>query len=463
MGALNAWRALLFPSHSVRRLSSARFWIEPALLLGVLALALGVGIRQTLSEADASGLRDVMTLWAFYNVCLLASALCASLDRPRRRQSPRVRVSAIPCVVQCADRTLAFGRVINLSETGLMAVFNDPIPLREGCQVTLLDDASALADPMQARPIRSSLDSANRCRVAFEFDNVSEPAHRALAGILVREASAASAGPSPSISAPWRVWAYLVLASAYRWRLRERPSRRQTVRMRKALTCELQRDQRVWRAVARDVSENGMAADAQNFPRRWPRHAGLTAHVTWEDGETVSLPARVARTGPWNAEQQELGLVFEALSPDDWRRWIARLYPTPIGRVRSAFDADVIWPCRVRTATRDGFQRATIVQASPARIIVHWPESDAPLLAQGEVVEVQILNGGPSLTGITQHAREAMALVALTTSDWPTLAHLARWMSRAPESGPENARDDSHEPSLDSSQVAPVEAVARRN
>lgn len=418
-------------------------WTGFSLLLGLTLLALGAGLHPARGLAGSAGATQILMIWAILNALLLAAALCAAVDRPQRRASPRV-MAATPCVLQCADRTLAFGEVQDISETGVRVAFSDPIPLRGPCQITFLGSQPALDEPLRVRAVRSALDAQACCRVAFQFEDLPVSAHRALAMAMIHWAHQTPERPSPPAygawdsGETWRTWSWLLMAPFCRWQRSEKPSRRQTVRLQKALSCTLHRGQRVWRAVVRDISEHGMAVYAQNFPRRGSAHTSLQARILWDDGQTTCLPTRLVRMrsdGLSGSEQHEVGLAFETLSAAEWQDWIGRLYPMPAAqRVRTAFDVPVSWPCRLRVAGAGTSLRATVLEISPLRATLSLEALGT--LTVGTPIELDLLHSGLRLNGMVSQVATPYLHLSITNTDWITLALLARQAQAQPVASP---------------------------
>lgn len=177
-------------------------------LSGALAVGIGMGLVEIFRWRALDSAIVVSMLWAGYNLFVCATAAAAARERPQRRTAPRLERDFACQLV--ADNVILPAQAVDLSETGVRLVHNQPRSLPELVEVHL---AGAVRDQpgVKGRVIRNDVLDRASAVVGIEFRDLSERQLRAIILQMYSDPSMWDKQPEIDTSA-WR--SFLLLGSS---------------------------------------------------------------------------------------------------------------------------------------------------------------------------------------------------------------------------------------------------------
>jgi len=308
--------------------------VLPQLVVGVLLFfGLGLAIGRALYLPEYWGGIVTNLFWSLYNLILIFGAIFVAQERPQLRLSPRIN-RVVRCEVRLLDGSVAVGNTSDISESGLSAVFDTPIPITGTLHMKLLDWDIEQTTVLQVQAVRSDMDpQTGRFNVGFRCVNRTPDQH---AG-LIRHMFSHDATwkkvhhemqPLPSfwtlITTPFR------LASR-----KEQALRRRHIRLPANLPVQLILNGAVVESITEEISETGLAAVVNDNGQYHMGDEGSVI-VQWPNGKTQSLPVIVRRTVGAMGNRRLIGLEFNELSANDHQELLNQLFPAQTSLVRVA-------------------------------------------------------------------------------------------------------------------------------
>jgi cellulose synthase (UDP-forming) len=318
-----ALTALLFP---VPRRRKTEFAVTPkgkaaekgdgwkvALPLGLLFAAVALGtIAGVVRLATAKGFDSgvvVNTVWASYNVVVLAMGLLLLKQRAQRRGAVRLPRS-LSCVVGWEDRKVE-AETVDLSETGLALRLPHACTLPDEVDLTLVGEDGRKAH-LRGRLRRCELGPLGELSAAVEFVNRTEEQHRRIVELMF-SLPAAWAGPhAVAMGAPEHfvrtIRSLVAVFSKNRLRRRLAPRVRGEVPARVETSTGY-----AAAAVTVDVSVGGASLRLERSKPRPPSHR-IRVTIHWNPVERTTVDADVRSVRAGNAGEFVIGVRFASLS-----------------------------------------------------------------------------------------------------------------------------------------------------
>src|SRR5690606_31514768 len=135
--------------------------VLPQLIVGVLTiLGLGMAIVRTMNTPDYAGGIYTNLFWSAYNLSLLLATIYLAQERPQYRLAPRVNRN-INAELRLLDGTVAVGKTLNISESGMALVFDEPIPVAGTMALKLLDWETNETSVFYVQAVQSRIDATN--------------------------------------------------------------------------------------------------------------------------------------------------------------------------------------------------------------------------------------------------------------------------------------------------------------
>ncbi len=279
--------------------------------LGALGLVVGL-VRLASGGTEQDGLL-INTVWAGYNLVVLAMGLLLLRGIPQRRGAVRVP-RRFPCLLSW-NGTRVEAETRDLSETGVSFILSPAQPLPERMDVTLTG-ADGRRTVLRGRLVRCDVDARGRLSAAVDVVERTEEQHRSLVELMFSEPASWSGPHGLTMGAPEHL--ARILRSVAAIFSREQVLRRLAPRFRCNLPATLRAaDGRETTLQAVDISDGGAALRLPpGRPVPSPERFQLT--LAWNEMEQTTLSARVrdVRRGP--AGEKILGVVFE--EPDAQQR-----------------------------------------------------------------------------------------------------------------------------------------------
>jgi cellulose synthase (UDP-forming) len=333
--------------------------VLPQLVLG-LATAVGLVLAAYRAYVNPIYLGGLFTnfMWGVYNLALLMAAIYVAQERPQHRLAPRV-TRTLPCELRLLDGTIAVGKVINMSESGLAAEFEEPIPVAGTMNLRLRDFETKEVTVLGVQVVRSYVDpQTKRHSVGLRLVNRTDAVHQALVRHMF---SSAEPWNRPThFRKEWDVSLLNMLNTAFRLnKVEEVAYRRRTPRFDVCLPCLLAADTfRQVEATTQEVSETGLSLlISDSVGLTLEQHLKVT--LQWSNGYVSTLDTRVKRIRPFEKGQVLVGVNFLKLSKEERLEVIEQIYGAREGLIRVAPSITKLVPCTVHFATGTFYTGAT--------------------------------------------------------------------------------------------------------
>ncbi len=295
------------------RLSFEAMAVLPQIVMLALTLTgLGLGISRALHDGETLGYICWNSLWAGYNGMLLSCAILCAVNRPQRRGGPRVD-RVIPVEV-LGPLGKVSGRTLNISEKGLFLLLNDPVPVRSGLQVKLLDWSLNRQTMVRGNVVRSHITEEGKHFVALALRDLSpdDCKHMVLHTFTAPDTWQGFhqvQSTSDSIMS--------LVKTPLRWCMaREIPNRRIDPRFPMETGCVLVTESDLLLGIGQTTEISEMGASI-TVPARYPIPSlgGLKVRLTWpgrqgEKARVVEMKARVIRQHALKNGDISYGVVF---------------------------------------------------------------------------------------------------------------------------------------------------------
>ncbi|MCX5921599.1 MAG: glycosyltransferase [Candidatus Melainabacteria bacterium] len=353
-------------------------FVLPQIILG-LATSVGLVLAAYRAYVNPIYLGGLFTnfMWGVYNLALLMAAIYVAQERPQHRLAPRV-TRTLPCELRLLDGTIAVGKVTNISESGLAAEFEEPIPVAGTMNLRLRDFETKEVTVLGVQVVRSYVDpQSKRHSVGLRLVNRTDAVHQA----LVRHMFCSSEpwDTSHYFRCDWGVSLLNMLNTAFRLnKVEEVAYRRRTPRFQVFLPCFLSSDTfSQVEATTNEVSETGLSLVVSDCIALVPE-SGLKVTIQWSNGHVSTLDTRIKRVQPFEKGQVSVGVNFLKLSKEERLEVIEQIYGSREGLIRVAPSVAKLLPCTLRF--EDGtFHTGATQELSEMGVRVHL---DRPLTVQ---------------------------------------------------------------------------------
>jgi cellulose synthase (UDP-forming) len=362
----------------------------------VLALATSVGLvfaayRAYVNPVYLGGLFTNF-MWGVYNLALLMAAIYVAQERPQHRLAPRV-ARTLPCELRLLDGTIAVGKVVNISESGLAAEFDEPIPVAGTMNLRLRDFETKEVTVLSVQVVRSYVEPQTKQHsVGLRLVNRTDAVHQALVRHMF--CSAEPWDMSTHFRSDWGVSLLNMLNTAFRLnKVEEVAYRRRTPRFQVELPCFISGDvlSRIT-ATTNEVSETGLSlvvASTVNIQPEIP----LQVVIQWSNGHISTLETKVKRVLPFEKNHVLVGVNFVKLSKEERLEVIEQIYGSREGLIRVAPSVSKLLPCTLRLADGTFYTGATqelsemgvriyldralnVSAVTPVTVELHWASSE---------------------------------------------------------------------------------------
>lgn len=246
-------KGLLFSRNTIRL--GMTWWMIAVVALTVIGFWLG-SFRLSTGQGDPPAL-IINLVWAFYNFVILISAILAAYERPQLREMPRIARS-IPCEVKLDDGTRIETHTRNLSETGLSLDLHEIYSLSPEVEIDLRGDGEHTR--IRGKLVRFDRRRGKEPSVGVRFHEPTEEQHQSLIRQMYSSpevwANAHTRVEAGALASLWKI-----ATSALRIRAASQILNRKSLRFPVAGDCRVRIDGRIFSAILRDVSSEGLAVD----------------------------------------------------------------------------------------------------------------------------------------------------------------------------------------------------------
>ncbi|MEM0950892.1 MAG: glycosyltransferase [Cyanobacteria bacterium P01_H01_bin.74] len=379
--------------------------VFPQLLIaGLTILGIGMAVVRSIYTPEYAGGIYTNFAWALYNLCLLLGAIYVAQERPQFRLAPRI-FRKVRCELKLLDGSMAVGYTNNISESGLSASFDEPIPTTGIVLMKLLDWDLALTTILSLQAVRSQVDDRGKHTIGFKVVNRTEQQHQHLiqhmfgsADVWTQDYVFTSTSKSlwQLISTPFR------LSSKH---AKELPLNRAAPRFNATLSCVLRYNNQEISAVTNDVSESGLSIHiAHNVSI--PTGDAATVIIQWPSQKTSQFPVAIKRVQQVGSGQLYVALIFQSLSKAQYLDLIQQLYRPKERLVRVAPPVSHLVNCAIIAVddpenivhgfTQEVSELGAVIQLKQpgtfqpkqkVTLQVQWEINQAPLQYPAEVVD----------------------------------------------------------------------------
>ncbi|MCS6266032.1 MAG: glycosyltransferase [Vampirovibrio sp.] len=368
-------------------------FVLPQIVLG-LATSVGLVLAAYRAYVNPIYLGGLFTnfMWGVYNLALLMAAIYVAQERPQHRLAPRV-TRTLPCELRLLDGTIAVGQVVNLSESGLAAEFDEPIPVAGTMNLRLRDFETKELTILSVQVVRSYVDpQSKRHSVGLRLVNRTDAIHQSL--IRHMFCSADPWDMSHHFRSDWGLSLLNMLNTAFRLnKVEEVAYRRRTPRFEVLLPCFLASDTFMQvEATTNEVSETGLSlvlADHVGLPLE----SSLKVTIQWSNGHVSTLDTRIKRVLPFEKSKVLVGVNFLKLSKEERLEVIEQIYGSREGLIRVAPSVAKLLPCTLRFEDGTFYTGVTqelsemgvrvyldrplnIAVVTPVRVELNWPTAE---------------------------------------------------------------------------------------
>lgn len=298
-----------------------------ALLLGLCVAGLGMGVVRAHENAQHAGMVLWNFFWTGYNMLLLLCAILSAVNRPQKRNFPRIK-REIPVAVQ-TELGLVSGHTLILSQGGATVLLDEPIPVSGSLILTLNDEALRLQSRLTARVVHSGVNLDGRHQINVRFLELTP----ALEENLIRHTfTAANTWEdyhriTPPVQSIWNL-----LKTPMRWlKTREQAKYRFAPRFTFERMCAIADENNRFLGVGRmvNLSESGARLELPANLDFLPVMRPLKLHFQWDEarpGEAEELLFQVVSPQQKEGNMHAYGVVFPSLSPEQHQRMVRNLY-----------------------------------------------------------------------------------------------------------------------------------------
>jgi cellulose synthase (UDP-forming) len=386
--------------------------VFPQVLIAALTL-LGIGmaiVRAVYTPEYAGGIYTNLA-WSLYNLVLLMGAIYVAQERPQFRLAPRI-FRKVRCELKLLDGSMAVGHTTNISESGVAAVFDEPIPMSGVVLMKLMDFDVNETTVLSLQAIRSTIDAKGRHYIGFKIVNRTEEQHRQMVKHMFSSSETwlkdyvfteTSHSFFQLITTPFRVSSKEAKESAMR---------RSTLRFNAALSCALKVNNHVIEGTSSDISETGMSLIINGS---LPVSEGAEAliGIQWPQGNISELPVKIIRLKTVERQQTQVGLSFYNLAAVQHMDLVKQIYRPKDRLVRVAPPVRKLSNCFIKSAdgspvipglTQEISELGVMVQLGQqsdlqphqkVSLQIQWDPEKEPMSYPAEVIDTSNEHGVP--------------------------------------------------------------------
>jgi cellulose synthase (UDP-forming) len=310
------------------------------ILLTVIGIGLGV-LRAYYTPEYIGGIYTNM-FWAVYNLILLLAAVYVAQERPQFRLAPRVS-KRVRCELRLLDGTIAVGETLNISESGVSAVFDEVIPLSGTMMMKLLDWDIDQCSVVTVQAMRSQVNRENRLIVGFNVVERTDLQHQQLIRHMFGNADVWNHDHTYTPTAPSFV---SLLTTPIRLNGgTDEQGKRRSSRFSATLSCVLEVDGKYYICYSQEMSESGISIHLKDARLVKPQQVARL-RIQWSSGQVADLSGQIVRVEEADATgHHKVGMNFVNLTREQRLAIIRQLYRPKEGLVRVAPTVQRSVPC----------------------------------------------------------------------------------------------------------------------